>query len=121
VSFPAADLARLDAIEEIEVETRSATGVVHRAIVWPLVRDGVVYLRSFLATRGRWYREVIADPAIALLVDGRRIAARAVPAADEASVAACSAALRDKYGRSHSLAAMLAPATLPTTLRIEPA
>jgi hypothetical protein len=34
-------------------------------------------------------------------------------------VEACSAALREKYPRSYSLEAMLAPAVLPTTIRID--
>jgi hypothetical protein len=121
VSFGESDLDQLATIREIEVETHSRAGEVHRTIVWPLVRDGVVYLRSFHGPDGRWYREAIADPEIALVAKGRRIPARAVSAPDDASVEACSAALREKYKRSYSLAAMLAPATLPTTLRIEPA
>ncbi len=120
MKFGESDLEQLATIREIEVETHSKAGEVHRAIVWPLVRDGVVYLRSFHGPDGRWYREAVADPGIALVIDGRRVPVRAVPAPDDASVEACSAALREKYRRSYSLAAMLAPATLPTTLRIEP-
>jgi hypothetical protein len=121
VTFEESDLEQLAATREIEVETHSPAGEVHRAIVWPLVRDGIVYLRSYRGPEGRWYRETLADPDIALLIDGRRLPARAVPAADDASIEACSAALREKYRRSYSLLAMLAPDTLPTTLRIEPA
>jgi hypothetical protein len=121
VTFPSEDLATLDATKEIEVETRSASGVVHRAVVWPVVRDDVVYLRSFRAERGRWYREALADSSIALIVAGRRLPARAVPAADPASIEACSEGLRAKYRRSQSLAAMLTPEVLPTTVRVVPA
>ena len=121
MSFGESDLDQLATIREIEVETHSNAGEVHRTIVWPLVRDGVMYLRSFHGPAGRWYREALADPDIALVMKGRRVPARAVPAADDASVEACSAALREKYRRSYSLAAMLAPAVLPTTLRIEAA
>jgi hypothetical protein len=119
VTFEDSDLDLLAATEEIRVETRSSAGEVHKTIVWPVVRDGVVYLRSYKGEQGRWYREAVADPEIALLFDRRRIPARAVAATDEASVEACSAALRDKYPRSYSLDAMLVPAVLPTTLRIE--
>jgi len=120
VTFEESDLDRLATAREIRVETRSAGGEVHKTIVWPLVRDGVVYLRSFKGPSGRWYREALADPDIALLFDRRRLAARAVPATDATSVEACSAALREKYRRSYSLDAMLVPDVLPTTLRIEP-
>ena len=119
--FPEPDLAALAAAEEIDIETRAADGTAHRTIVWVTVRDGAVYLRSYRGPTGRWYRETLADPTVALHVDGRRLAARAEPATDPASVEACSQGLRDKYKRSHSLAAMLADAVLPTTLRVVPA
>jgi hypothetical protein len=120
VTFEESDLDLLATAKEIRVETRSAAGEVHKTIVWPLVRDGVVYLRSYRGPSGRWYREALADPGVALLFDRRRLPARAVPATDAASVEACSAALREKYRRSYSLEAMLDPVVLPTTLRIEP-
>ena len=120
MTFEESDLDLLATTKEIRVETRSKSGDVHKTIVWPLVRDGVVYLRSYRGPKGRWYREALADPEIALLFDRRRVAARAVRATDDASVEACSAALRDKYKRSYSLEAMLVPEVLPTTLRIEP-
>jgi hypothetical protein len=121
VTFDESDLDLLAGREEIRVETRSTSGEVHKTIVWPLVHERVVYLRSYKGSVGRWYREAIADPAIALLFDRRRVPARAVPATDDASVEACSAALRAKYPRSYSLEAMLTPWVLPTTMRIEPA
>jgi hypothetical protein len=120
VTFEESDLDLLATLKEVRVETRSRAGEVHKTIVWPLVRDGVVYLRSYRGPTGRWYREARADPEIALLFDRKRLPARAVPATDAASVEACSAALRDKYPRSYSLEAMLVPDVLPTTLRIEP-
>lgn len=119
--FEESDLAALDRAKEIDIETRAADGTIHRTIVWVMVRDGVVYLRSYKGASGRWYRNALADPAVALHVDGRRLAARALPATDPASVEACSQGLRDKYRTSHSLDAMLAEAVLPTTLRLEAA
>ena len=121
MTFPESDLAKLAQLEEIEVETSSADGVVHRTIVWPVVRDNTVYLRSYKGPEGRWYREALAEPSVALHVDGRRLPALAVPAVDAASIEACSAALRDKYRGDSSLAAMLVADVLPTTLRLVPA
>jgi hypothetical protein len=121
VTFEESDLDLLASTKEIRVETRSNTGEVHKTVVWPVVRGGTVYLRSYRGPQGRWYREAIADPDIALLFDRRRVPGRAVQATDAASVEACSAALREKYPRSYSLEAMLVPDVLPTTLRIEPA
>jgi hypothetical protein len=121
VSFADSDLAALGETKEIEIETRSATGTVHQATVWPHVRDGVHYLRSYKGPAGRWFRDVLGDPAITLSGDGVRVEGRAVVVDDVAGIEACSAALRDKYPGSYSLEAMLVPEVLPTTVRIEPA
>jgi hypothetical protein len=121
VTFAESDLAALDAAEEIEIETQADGGIVHRTIVWPLVREGVVYLRSYKGPAGRWYREAIAQPTVALHIDGRRLPGTVVPAADLPSIDSCSAALREKYGGDTSLRAMLAPDVLPTTIRVMPA
>jgi hypothetical protein len=121
VTFAQSDLTALDAAEEIEIETRAQGGDLRRTIVWPIVRHDVVYLRSYRGPTGRWYREALADPEVALHVDGRRLAATAVPASDPSSVEACSDGLRAKYPSSYSLGAMLVDEVLPTTLRLVPA
>jgi hypothetical protein len=121
VQFPEADLAALTAAKEIEIETRSVSGVVHRTIIWVVARDRAVYVRSVNGPTARWYREATADPSIALHVGGRRLTARAIAAADAPSVEACSAGLRAKYRPSPSLDSMLADEVLSTTLRVEPA
>jgi hypothetical protein len=121
VTFGESDLAALAAAEEVDIETRSQTGETHRTIIWIVERGGVVYARSYRGARGRWYLEALADPDVAIHVDGRRLPARAVPAKDPASVEACSDGLRAKYPRSQSLAAMLVDDVLPTTLKLVPA
>lgn len=121
MQFEKSDLAALDRAKEVEVETRSAAGVVHRTIVWVVVHAGEVYLRSYLGPEGRWYREALADPSVALHVDGRRLPAVAIHTPDPASVEACSAGLRAKYRPSASRTGMLVDAVLPTTLRLVPA
>lgn len=121
MTFGDSDLAALAAAEEVDIETRSQAGETHRTIIWIVERDGTVYARSYKGPRGRWYREALVDPDVAIHVDGRRLAARAVPAPDPASVEACSEGLRSKYRRSMSLEAMLVDDVLPTTLKLVPA
>ena len=121
MNFPESDLAAMAAAKEVDVETRSPSGDARRTIIWIVERDGDVFVRSYRGPRGKWYREALADPEVAIHVDGRRVAARAVPATDPESVEACSEGLRAKYPRSRSLDAMLIPDVLPTTLRIEAA
>ena len=119
MTFTDEDLAALDAAEEIEIETRAASGAVHRIIIWVVVDAGTVFVRSVKGDRGRWYLEAVSDPAVAIHLDGRRIPARAVAAPDPMSVDAASAAFRDKYRADPALKSMLREHVLPTTLRLE--
>ena len=121
MKFEESDLAAIAAAREVRIETRSAAGEARRTIIWIVERDGDVFVRSVRGPRGRWYREALADPEVGIHVNGRRVAAKAQPAADPASVEACSEGLRAKYRRSYSLASMLAPDTLPTTMKLVPA
>ena len=121
MQFEQSDLEAMAAAEEVDIETRSQAGETHRTIIWIVEHDGEIYIRSYRGTRGRWYREALENPAVAIHVGGRRIAATAVSATDPASVEACSDGLRAKYPRSQSLRAMLVDDVLPTTLRLVPA
>jgi hypothetical protein len=121
VRFDETDLAAMTAAEEVRIETSAPGGPVHRTIIWLMVRDGALLVRSVRGARGRWYREALENPTIAIHADGRRIEARAVPASDPASIDAASAALRDKYRHDPALPSMLRDETLPTTMRLEPA
>lgn len=126
MSFSTDDLALLERSEEVDIETRAPGGDAHTAIIWVVVDAGDVFVRSVRGERGRWYREavanpVVANPAVALLVDGRRLTATAIAASDPDSVERASDALRRKYAADPALATMLREHTLPTTLRLEPA
>ena len=72
--------------------------------------------------RGRWYRELVADPVGGLVGRAMRYGVRALPAADPVSIRRVSDALERKYGRRWraSTDEMLQPTTLPTTLRLIP-
>ncbi len=116
------DLAALTAAKEIKIETQSATGTVHRTLIWVAEHDGTIYIRSVDGPGARWYREATAtDRPVALHVGDRRLPVRLEPATDRASVDAASEGYRAKYRRSYSLRSMLMDHTLPTTLRVVPA
>jgi hypothetical protein len=120
VTFPQSDLRALDTAEEIDIETQAPDGAVHRTTVWPILNRGQIFVRSLHGTEGRWYREAMANPAVAIYVDGRRILATAVPADDPDSIDRCSAGFRLKYGDDPSLDSMLVPEILAATLRLVP-
>ena len=117
----------LDALHEartVRIETSRGPGSpVHRTIIWIVVDDaGRVLVRSYRGERGRWYRELLANPSGAIHLPRVRIGVRAEPAADPDRVAACSQALAAKYASSRaSLASMLLDDVLATTLELSPA
>jgi hypothetical protein len=123
-SFDPDTLRLIDGAREVRIETsRDEDAPAHRRTIWVVTMDGSVFVRSVRGGKGRWYREVSANPAAALHVGGDRIPVRAVPVTDDATIAAVSEAYREKYGRTSpgSTRAMVQPDTLPTTLRLEPA
>ena len=121
MSFAQDDIERLAAAEEIEIETQAPGGSVHRTTIWVMVDGNDVFLRSVRGERGRWFREATANPAIAVHVSGRRLAASAIPATDPDSLDRIDAALGAKYEGIEGYDEMLEPAVRLANFRLEPA
>jgi hypothetical protein len=121
MSFADDDLARLAAAEEIEIETQAPGEDARRTVIWAVVDDGEVFVRTYKGPGSRWYRDALANPAVAILVDGRRLAATAIPATDPDAIERTSSGFLRKYATDPSTRAMVAPDVLETTLRLEPA
>jgi hypothetical protein len=119
--FDAETLDLLGRTPEVRIETSRPGGPVHSAIIWIVVDDEDVFIRSFRGERGRWYREARANPHVAIVAAGRRIAATAASATDPDSVRRCSEGFQAKYPKSKSTPMMLADDILDTTLRLDPA
>jgi hypothetical protein len=119
--FSSDDLDLLAQEAEVDIETWPAPGRSRRTTIWIVVVGGIPYVRSVRGTRGRWWRDLRAEPHGAVHAAGRRIAFMAVPADDAASIAACTAGLEEKYARDPAVKPMLKPDILATTLRLEPA
>jgi hypothetical protein len=111
----------IDSAREVEIETRRGEGApVHRTIIWAVVDDGDVFVRSLRGASGRWYRELMSDPAAAVLhTQHEEFPVQGVQANDPESVERTSEALRRKYSDSRSLASMLADDILDTTVKLE--
>jgi hypothetical protein len=122
MSFSGENLEAIDAAEEVRIETQAPGGAAHRTIIWIVVDDGEVFVRSVNGADGRWYQEAKANSAVAIHVNDQRLPATAIPADDPDSIERVSAALGRKYARhGGSLRSMLQPHNLATTLRLEPA
>ena len=123
-TFDAETLRLLDETKEVRIETRrEGDSPEHRTIIWVVVVEGEVFVRSVRGQRGRWYREISSNPEGALHVHNDRLPVRAASATEEATVDAVSAAFKSKYQQSSpaSTEAMVRPETLPTTLKLSPA
>jgi hypothetical protein len=112
------ELDLIDRTQEVEIETKGATGV-HRTTIWAIVDKGAVFVRSYYGAHARWFREALADPAVALNVDGRRVPATAVPATDPESIERMSAGLVRKYAGDPATPRMNRPEVLDLTLRLD--
>lgn len=120
MSFGNEILRRLAAAEEVEIETQAPDGPVHRTTIWVVVDGDEAFIRSYHGPTARWYGEALANPAVAVHVDGQRLAATAIPATDPDSIERVTASLWAKYPEDPGTKGMVAPANLPTTLRLEP-
>jgi len=119
-AFPALLIQRLDAAKEVDMETTSPEGKVHRVPIWIVIVDDVPYVRSVRGKQGRWYRELSARPG-AVHAGARRIPVRATRVTAVDDIDAVSQALWKKYTKNSSLFAMLRMRTLDTTMRLDPA
>jgi hypothetical protein len=121
VTFPDLLVERMDVANEVDIETRSPEGKVHRVTIWIVVVDRAPYVRSVRGTKGRWYRELTARSEGALHVGSRRVPVRPIAVRAPEAIDKVSAAFWKKYPKSAPLFSMLRLVTLDTTLRLDPA
>jgi len=116
--FDADTLRALRDTEEVTIRTdkHPETAVV----IWVVVADGEVFMRSARGAKGRWSRDLAAGGSAALEVAGRRLAVQAMPATDQASIARASREYLRKYQSSPYAQTVVRAEVLPTTLRLEP-
>ena len=121
MSFAEDDLSRIHDAEEIDIETQPPDGSAHRTTIWIVAEGGDVFVRSVRGSRGRWFQEALANPAVAIHVDGRRLPATAIPATDPDSMDRVTRAVIEKYVGIEGYDSMQNPEIFSSTLRLEPA
>ena len=112
-------LTLLDETQEVHVRTHSGDDS-KKTIIWIVVSDGEVYVRSVRGDDGNWYQRALADPRVEIIADGDVLEFIARPVERTAEISAVSNALRSKYSPGSSLDAMVRTEVLDTTLRLEP-
>jgi hypothetical protein len=115
-------LDRLRGIEEVRIETSAGPGKpARRTTIWVMVDDqDRVLVRSVRGERGRWYRNVRANPHCALVLGRERIEVSAELADDTDRVEAASRVLATKYDGIPGLREMLEPDVLEATFELHP-
>lgn len=105
--------------EEVRVVLHSEEGET-RTPIWIVTVGPSAFVRSYRATRGKWYQQVIASPAFTLEIEGDDVLVSPTPVEDAGTVAAVSDAYRDKYADAAETPDMVTPEVAATTLRLEP-
>jgi hypothetical protein len=120
MSFSPEDLALLEGAEEIEIETQAPGKEARRTVIWVVVDSDEVFVRTYKGAGSRWFRDIEANPAVAVHVGGKRLPASAIAATDPDSIERTSAGYKRKYAADPATKSMLVPEVLETTLRLEP-
>jgi hypothetical protein len=113
-----------DALRELsdfrEVAIRTERHPESAVVIWVVVTDDEVFVRSVRGSKGRWYRDLATGGFATLEFAGRRLAVQAHPVSDADSIGRASREYLSKYQPSPYAQAMVRTDVLPTTLRLEP-
>ena len=117
-NFDADALRELREVREIAIRTEKHPNSA--VVIWVVVADNEVFVRSVYGAKGRWYRDLAAGGPATLEFSGRRLAVQAIPTTDPGAIAGASPEYLRKYQPSPYAQAMVKSEVLPTTLRLEP-
>jgi len=117
-NFDANILRELRKLDEVAIRTEKHPD--NAVVIWIVVSDDQVFVRSARGAKGRWYRDVAAGQHATLEFSGRRLAVNAIPATDQASIDRVSHEYLRKYRTSAYARSVVRPDILPTTLRLDP-
>jgi len=103
-----------------EVTIRTEKHPASAVVIWVVVADDEVFVRSVRGNKGRWYRDLATGGSATLEFAGRQLGVQALPAADAHSITRASHEYLRKYQPSPYAQSMVRAEVLPTTLRLEP-
>lgn len=117
-AFDPQTLAALGRLNEVAI--RTGLHPKSAVVIWIVVADGAVFVRSVKGAKGRWYRDLAGGGQATLEFDGRTVPVAAFPVRDAATVERASREYLTKYRSSPYAEPMVRDEVLPTTLRLEP-
>src|SRR5271166_951374 len=92
-NFDADTLRELRDVREVAIRTEKHRNSAE--VIWVVVADNEVFVRSVYGAKGRWYRDLAAGGPATLEFAGRKLAVQAIPVSDPDAVARAS---RDYLG-----------------------
>ncbi len=116
--FDADILRELRDLHEVAIRTEKHPNSA--VVIWVVVADDAVFVRSVRGSKGRWYRDIATGESATLEFDGRGLAVQAFPVSDADAVARVSSEYLRKYQPSPYAQSVVRAEVLPTTLRLEP-
>jgi hypothetical protein len=116
--FDAGTLSELRDCREVAIRTEKHPK--NAVVIWVVVADDEVFLRSVRGGKGRWYMDLAAGAPATLEFAGRQLAVQAYPASDAGSIERASREYLKKYRSSPYAQSIVRDEVLSTTLRLEP-
>jgi hypothetical protein len=117
--WSAADLVAIDRDGELHVAAHRPDGTLRSPkIVWHVVVDGALFIRSVRGDQGAWYRG--AQRTGTGVVESGGVRAEVTFTRDDARDDAVDRAYHAKYGNGSAVDHITNPTARATTLRVEP-
>jgi len=116
--FDADTLRDLRDLREVSIRTEKHPDSA--VVIWVVVADDEVFVRSVRGSKGRWYRDIATGGSATLEFAGRRLGVQALPVSDADSIARASSEYLRKYQPSPHAQSIVRAEVLATTLRLEP-
>src|SRR6266853_3976913 len=96
--FNAQTLGELREVQEVAIRTEKHPKSA--VVIWVVVADDEVFVRSWRGDKGRWYTDLATGGPATLEFAGRRLRVQAMPANDPAAIERASRAYLGKYRSS---------------------
>jgi hypothetical protein len=116
--FDPATLSSLGESQEIDIRPAATDKPV---TIWVVRLDDDIYVRSYRAEEGRWYRAFREEPRASILYGGGDLEVHGEAVSDAATNERLNGAYMAKYRSSSAVGAMVAPEVAATTMRLLPA
>ncbi len=107
-------------VQTEEVGIRTSRNPARPVVIWIVVVDDAVFVRSFRGAKGRWYGAADTDGRAVLAIGDRQLPVRVTAVPDTRVIEAVSQAFLTKYAASSYAKEMVRTETLATTLRLDP-